>query len=938
MSSSDEEDNPLVPSNMRGFTDKANAGRSMAPDSHAGLSGRGGLIRVVLWQPTVRRSKDDRPPNMTTELFVDLITASACGAMRTFFVTETQQHEHDPFFQTLASYVVLFFPLWWTSHETMLFMNRFHCGDCAFNLYILGYVILVTFQLNNLSDCKYDCSPKSGVICAPKGLTCKTTIETHDQYAIFAHLKAMLFIWTALPYAKALYYMRLRSVRMWCSIRIVGNFIAACICLVAATTTSVAPRRALGLTVVTLQLSVEYVLCMSGKKWSFASLQPAHMGKRMSKFTLIVLAQAMGSVQQQGLASRTFTSEGYSFTIGMLFIALLLKIVYYDLDRVSAIEVIGAGGFKEWAWIIGHLAFAMALVIFGASAQALVSMTNPVVGYLDTCAATEIPGNTIHSVDYAKHLFCGSFGMLLLVSSGLIMLVKKEPVDALGRLRHQIRKRHRALFRLFIAFLIGTAGLWIMPLQHFNLDQESATAVDVVWVVAACLIMLAIFIIYGVSERKRKNGMGKSAAPQYRWQDSFLGGTILNPAGGFSGRFGRTPTGLQASLLQGSMLHGSTLEPLEEQAGAGARQRSGVRGQQGRNAYASFSAGQESQLPHMGRGQLRGSNLGNLRGSNLMGERGFAGPGGRLRGSNLGNLRGSNLDSSLPKSGRPTPKLSPKLRAAHPEGLVPEFTSSAMRNSRVRFGDIALEPAVTEEQESDLDASGDLDLATSAATTTAAMAPPQDTGRPVLEAGTAAGTAAGQEHKEDHHEDHDDGDNDFDMPGEGGSIGDSVSKPVDVEVEMPSYVPPTSAPVADDASAPAAAAATGAATATTTGAAADMGAVDAEDLEPVSFQRPGKSPSRRSVRVESSELSDILKGLDDVQQCDKFAMPAPEAPGGPGAVGSGGGGAAAGGSDGTAAVTAVAAAAPAAPAAAASGGNGAGTAAGSSSSSSDDDE
>ena len=78
-----------------------------------------------------------------------------------------------------------------------------------------------------------------------------------------------------------------------------------------------------------------------------------------------------------------------------------------------------------------------------------------------------------------------------------------------------------------------------------------------------------------------------------------------------------------------------------------------------------------------------------------------------------------------------------------------------------------------------------------------------------------------------------------------------------------------------------------------------------------------------------------------IVDCDKFAMPAPEAPGGAGAVGGGGAGAAAaaaGGSDGAAAVTAVAAAAPAAPAAAASGGNGVGTAAGSSSSSSDDDE
>ena len=172
----DEEDNPTVPSNMRGFQGRAHMKRSMAPDSRAGISGRGGLLGVVLWQRTVRRTKEDRPPNMTTELFVDLITASACGAMRTFFVAETTSASTDPFFATLSSYVVLFFPLWWTSHETMLFMNRFHCGDCAFNFYVLGYVVLVTFQLNNLRDCHFDCENKL--------LKCQTTIETTHQYAL----------------------------------------------------------------------------------------------------------------------------------------------------------------------------------------------------------------------------------------------------------------------------------------------------------------------------------------------------------------------------------------------------------------------------------------------------------------------------------------------------------------------------------------------------------------------------------------------------------------------------------------------------------------------------------------------------------------------------------------------------------------------------------
>ena len=40
----------------------------------------------------------------------------------------------------------------------MVYMNRFHCGDCSFNLYVLGFVIIVVTMNNNLTNCKLDCT------------------------------------------------------------------------------------------------------------------------------------------------------------------------------------------------------------------------------------------------------------------------------------------------------------------------------------------------------------------------------------------------------------------------------------------------------------------------------------------------------------------------------------------------------------------------------------------------------------------------------------------------------------------------------------------------------------------------------------------------------------------------------------------------------------
>ena len=84
--------------------------RSIAPDSAAGLQGRGGLVRIVLYQRAAVRKKSDKPPNATTELFVDLITASALGTMRFFFTKETYRSSADPPLETLCNFVVLFFP------------------------------------------------------------------------------------------------------------------------------------------------------------------------------------------------------------------------------------------------------------------------------------------------------------------------------------------------------------------------------------------------------------------------------------------------------------------------------------------------------------------------------------------------------------------------------------------------------------------------------------------------------------------------------------------------------------------------------------------------------------------------------------------------------------------------------------------------------------
>eukprot|EP00937_MAST-01D_sp_MAST-1D-sp2_P000556 g556.t1 len=551
------------------------AARSMAPDSAAGLRGRGQLMRVVLYQRTVERTAHDRPPNITTELFVDLMTATVLGTLRYFFWEETYRKTPDPAQSTLCSFVVLFFPLWWASFETMVFMNRFTCGDCAFNLYVLGFVVLVMCMNNNLLVCKNECLTNGATsqVCVP-------AIEAPPgDYTTFALLKAALFVWVTLPYLKAAAHVPRQ--RLWCQIRVLTNVLSAIVSVIASTTVSVARRRAMGMAVVLLQLCVEFVLTLPGRPWHFPSQQVGHLGKRMAKFTLMVLAQALGSVNQR-LAN--WTSAGYAVLVGIMFMCLVLKIVYFDIDRVNLLanmaHVVGA----EWLWIAGHLLFAMSLIVFGASAQVLAIFANRSGVSVCSVTADKKPSSPF----YFKWLFCVSFGMLVLISAGLLLVVDLATARVASgdapppAKRHRISKRHRALFRAFVAVLMmllpfvinsnlgddddgpdgsanataGAPGAKKEPLRITAANLWSV-AVECVWLVATLLGMVATFTIYGVGERvadtdTADSGGRRGGRAHYRWRGSLLMGHSTADLGVGGG--GRGLDAFRPSLLDGAFL------------------------------------------------------------------------------------------------------------------------------------------------------------------------------------------------------------------------------------------------------------------------------------------------------------------------------------------------------------------------------------------------
>merc|ERR1711871_264005 len=129
----------------------------------------------------------------------------------------------------------------------------------------------------------------------------------------------------------------------------------------------------------------------------------------------MVLAQSVGSVNQP---KADFTTAGYAFTAAVLFIALDMKILYFDLDRVNFAHMAVDGiACTQWLWLVGHLLVAMSLIIFGSSASVLLVFANS--SSKPSCSRAEPPSQPT----YFTWLFCSSFAIVMLVSSGLLLLV-----------------------------------------------------------------------------------------------------------------------------------------------------------------------------------------------------------------------------------------------------------------------------------------------------------------------------------------------------------------------------------------------------------------------------------------------------------------------------------------------------------------------------------
>ena len=109
-------------------------------ESGSGPVWNGQTLSVVLSTPATLRHPLDPAPNRMTELFIDLITTSCMHSLRFMMVVTAV---------SIGEYIIMFFPFWWLTFSTMLFRNRFNCGDAMHQVFLFVHVMLLAFMAVN---------------------------------------------------------------------------------------------------------------------------------------------------------------------------------------------------------------------------------------------------------------------------------------------------------------------------------------------------------------------------------------------------------------------------------------------------------------------------------------------------------------------------------------------------------------------------------------------------------------------------------------------------------------------------------------------------------------------------------------------------------------------------------------------------------------------
>eukprot|EP00936_MAST-01D_sp_MAST-1D-sp1_P000345 g345.t1 len=461
------------------------------------------------------------------ELFIDIITTSCLHSLRFMMVVTAV---------SIGEYIVMFFPFWWLTFSTMLFRNRFNCGDAVHQMFLFVHIMLLAFMAVNAARCaQITTQPRS----------CSSIFaDGNDDFVAFAAFTAVNHVWQALLYLKPLLngietaqahnadavsafsseesqiflrapeqataydsmVPRVPNALRWCRVRVIVLLGTGFLWMLAALASQKGSERVVLLSVAAIITLVAETAILFIEQWRLPSCTPAHLSYRMGKFTIMVMAQAVGAVIDPSLQ---YGRHGYAAAAGVLLVALLFKIVYFDIDCVNIyamadrvttkqnkarsqwrcaarLPLFGAA-LSEMLWIIVHIAIALAAVLLGAASKVLVWSAlgddgNGVANVVFDGYRTEA------TIQASRDTFAVCISICLLSSAILLFGVTQGG----ARRERRCSKPMRFAARFVLCCLTSTAGL---------LPRDSIGSVALVWVVASLLFLQVVVSVFGAMAR-----------------------------------------------------------------------------------------------------------------------------------------------------------------------------------------------------------------------------------------------------------------------------------------------------------------------------------------------------------------------------------------------------------------------------------------------------
>jgi hypothetical protein len=277
------------------------------------------------------------PANYTTELFVDLITAIGLQSINylarkyAVFSGEGEVSVRQDNFWGLCKLCSYFFtPFWFASMNNMIYMNRFYCGDWAYNIHLFVTMMLFILLAVDVTQCQEQDSGKIDLDTCYSAFDANGTFgQDRSESRTFKWGVVALYILTGSQFWKP--YFDAPESRTFCMIRIVSCYASAFLWMLS-TLHQVNEDVCIIMTMVIFFLAEPASTGMSIIGARLYSNVNFH--KRIAKFTIIVLSQTVIPAIVLQLNYHVNSAKFYTCFFSVI-IAFCFKLIYFDFDHLD---------------------------------------------------------------------------------------------------------------------------------------------------------------------------------------------------------------------------------------------------------------------------------------------------------------------------------------------------------------------------------------------------------------------------------------------------------------------------------------------------------------------------------------------------------------------------------------------------------------------------